>query len=97
MYKYISPVQLSYNSIREIEKQMMKEQENKIYKYIVEMGVNVDKYELIKALNYDRNQYDKGYNDALLILNDLIDKINEIEKNGFVDADELIQIIKNYQ
>ena len=32
---------------------------------ICEYGIEVDKEELIKALNYDRNQYEKGYNDAL--------------------------------
>ena len=30
----------------------------------VRMYVDVDKAELIKALNYDRQQYEKGYEDA---------------------------------
>lgn len=37
------------------------EQENGIYKAIQEQGVYVDKDELIKALKYDREQYEKGY------------------------------------
>lgn len=28
------------------------------------VGVNVDKEELLKALRYDRGQYDKGYEDG---------------------------------
>lgn len=41
--------------------QMRMEQENGIYKVIQEQGIAVDKDELIKALRYDREQYDKGY------------------------------------
>lgn len=29
------------------------------------VGINVNKEELVKALSYDRGQYEKGYNDAL--------------------------------
>ena len=37
--------------------------EGEIYKAIMHVGVNVDKDELLKALAYDRNQYQKGYED----------------------------------
>lgn len=51
--------------------------ENGIMTAVQKYGVNVDKEELIKALNYDRRQYDKGFEDgrksALIInLNDRI-------------------------
>ena len=39
--------------------------ENEIFNAIQNVGVFVDKEELIRALQYDRNQYDKGYQDAL--------------------------------
>ena len=53
---------LGYESpIQTIIGQMRTEYENGIYKAIQEQGVIVDKDELIKALQYDRNQYDKGY------------------------------------
>jgi len=29
-----------------------------------QLGIDVNKEELVKALNYDRNQYDKGYQDG---------------------------------
>ena len=38
--------------------------DGEIYKSVVKCGVSVDKDELIKALQYDRDQYDKGYADA---------------------------------
>jgi Zn-finger nucleic acid-binding protein len=37
--------------------------ESEICKAVQKVGVNVDKDELIKALQYDRAQYQKGYND----------------------------------
>ena len=39
--------------------------ENQVFEAIHKIGVNVDKEELIKALQYDRNQYAKGYEDGI--------------------------------
>lgn len=39
--------------------------DGEIYKAVVKCGVSVDKDELIKALQYDRDQYDKGYADGV--------------------------------
>lgn len=73
MYK--SPIEKIYG---ELQTQMVQEDENMVMKTIRKIGVNVDKEELIKALNYDRNQYSKGYNDGK---NDVLDKIRaEIEE-----------------
>ena len=53
---------MGYESpIQQILGQMRMEQENGIVKAIQEQGVNVDKDELVKALKYDRDQFDKGY------------------------------------
>ena len=38
--------------------------EDGVYKAVRQTGVVVDKDELIKALKYDRDQYNKGYADA---------------------------------
>ncbi len=38
---------------------------NEVYEAVVRVGVNVHKDELIKALRYDRNQYEKGYVDGI--------------------------------
>ena len=37
---------------------------NDVFKPIQEYGIKVDKDELIKALKYDRGQYEKGYKDG---------------------------------
>ena len=50
--------------IKLIESQMRTDIENGIYKAIKEVGIDVDKEELIKALQYDRDQYSKGYADG---------------------------------
>lgn len=51
---------------------MVQEDENMVMKAIRKVGVNVDKGELIKALQYDRDQYTKGYEDGK---NEILDKI----------------------
>ena len=59
---YESPIKLILN---ETTKQLGIECENAVVKASLEMGVDVNKDELIKALAYDRDQYRKGYNDAI--------------------------------
>lgn len=49
---------------REIATALAKSTDNYIYKSILNAGINVDKDELLKALNYDRRQYEKGYEDG---------------------------------
>lgn len=41
------------------------EYENGVMTAVQKYGVNVDKEELIKALNYDREQYRKGFEDGV--------------------------------
>lgn len=55
MYK--SPIDLIYDHL-------VTEQENEVFKAVVRCGIDVDKDELIKALAYDRRQYDFGYADG---------------------------------
>ena len=54
MYK--SPIKL----IDEFAKSVIKQHDENIYKAVLGYGVVVDKGELIKALKYDREQYEKG-------------------------------------
>lgn len=42
-------------------KEMRMKQEEQVLEAIQEIGVSVDKDELIKALQYDRGQYEKGF------------------------------------
>ena len=55
MYK--SPIEI-------IEKQMRMEFDDCIWKAVQDYAVSVDKEELLKALRYDRDQYEKGYADG---------------------------------
>lgn len=70
MYK--SPIEKIYG---ELQTQMVQEDENMVMKAIRKVGINVDKEELIKALQYDRNQYTKGYEDCK---KDVLDEIFNI-------------------
>lgn len=47
-----------------IIEQLNNEREEMVLKQIWKIGVDVDKEELIKALQYDRKQYEKGYSDG---------------------------------
>ena len=61
MGMYKSPIELI---IADIQHQIAKEQDEEIYKAVVSYIPNVDKEELLRALKYDRDQYDKGYGDG---------------------------------
>lgn len=64
MEGYESPISLK---IQEIATKISEERDNRIIAEISEqMGVNVDKYELARALAYDRDQYRKGFEAAWL-------------------------------
>lgn len=47
-----------------IIEQLNNEREEMVLKQIWKIGVDVNKEELIKALQYDRGQYEKGYKDG---------------------------------
>ena len=52
-----SPVNVIYG-------EMQTQIEGYIFKEIQNVGIDVDKEELLKALQYDREQYSKGYSDG---------------------------------
>lgn len=55
MYK--SPIEI-------ITGKMVTRIDDEIYSAVQNVGINVDREELIKALAYDRGQYEKGYKDG---------------------------------
>ena len=80
MYK--SPIEKIYGDFRT---QMVQEDEKMVINAVRNVGVNVDKEELIKALQYDRNQYTKGYEDGK---NEVLNKIRaEIEQEYKVESE----------
>lgn len=61
---------MSYESPIEVFEETISSQYNKtleeaVWKEVTRIGVSVDKHELIRALRYDRGQYERGYNDGL--------------------------------
>ena len=50
--------------IETIKTEIQKQFEDDCIKAIQSYGFIVDKEELVKALNYDREQYEKGYSDG---------------------------------
>lgn len=58
LWDYKSPIEV-------IQAKVNKRMEDDVLKAIVEYGINVDKQELLRALRYDRGQYQKGYDDAM--------------------------------
>lgn len=61
---YESPINIT-ELTRGLQEQVQQDRDRKIIESIWECGIEVNKEELIKALKYDRDQYTKGYNDAL--------------------------------
>lgn len=71
---YRSPIRILYEGIDSIQEQ----QKNEVIKYVRKYGIYVDKEELQKALNYERNQYAKGFQDGRKSVK--IDTIKEIDR-----------------
>ena len=58
---YNSPIEIIYN---EMQTKINEQLENDILSAVLQYGIKVNKEELIKALEYDRNQYKKGFDDG---------------------------------
>lgn len=59
--------------------------ENEILTAVKNVGVVVDKDELLRALKYDRNQYEEGFRKGKLVMeNSIIECLNSI-KNDIID------------
>ena len=59
---YLSPINIW---ITEVQQDFQKQVDEQIYKEVINVGVSVDKNELLKALEYDRDQYAKGFKDGV--------------------------------
>ena len=59
---YESPIRMI---VAEMQSQIEEQEGQILMKAVRDVGFDVDKNELMKALAYDRNQYQKGYNDAM--------------------------------
>ena len=62
---YEAPINvLSRNIYDALGEQIKKDTDGFVMKAVLDVGIKVDKDELIKALRYDRGQYDKGFSDG---------------------------------
>lgn len=62
----------------EIQQQIEKQQEDQVMLTVNQsIGYDIDKQELIKALQYDREQYSKGYRDCK---SDMLDKVKQARR-----------------
>lgn len=82
---YESPITTMITDVTDnIAKQFAEQTENMVYQEVLNIGVHVDKEELEKALQYDRNQYENGYMDALLEIQQEIQELESaISSEGF--------------
>ena len=60
---YQSPIEILTNSF--IKEQAERLDNEILYRATMETGIDIDRDELVKALQYDRNQYEKGYLDGI--------------------------------
>ena len=60
---YESPINIT-KIYEDIISQIQEQTESLVFQEIQRVGVYVDKEELTKALQYDRDQYEKGYKEG---------------------------------
>ena len=81
---YESPIKIIYNNVEESF-------ENGILKAVQKADIIVDKEELVKALQYDRDSYRRGYKDGVNHANaDWIMRWNEVLNLTPWKVDEII-------
>ena len=102
---YSSPITL----MEDIVRQKTTEVENGIVTEIqIRYGVDVNKEELVKALQYDRNQYEAGYRDGTKALDKIRAEIEALPKtypfinhwvytDDYVKEDDVLEIIDKYR
>ena len=73
---------MDYESpIKIIQDKMRMQYDDDIYKVVQAYDISVDKDELIKALKYDRQQYEKGFRDGVKKFAEMLKTIEGLEEN----------------
>ena len=91
---YIPPILLSE---RQIESDIIKQTDDEIvYEVQHQLMIDIDKDELIKALRYDRDSYDKGVKDGKMrILDILKDRVTTYREDlQYQQPDQLVAIVE---
>lgn len=101
---YESPLEKIYGEIHE---QIVKQdEENMMYAINQAVGYKVDKEELIKALQYDRNQYEKGKKEMQEKIYEAIEEIKQLDSvnieycpsgyEEYISKDDVLEILKKH-
>ena len=106
MYK--SPIEILNSFSDSLTQRFVEETDKLVLTAVYNIGVKMDKDELIKALEYDRNQYEQGYEDGkaealhdfkIWLANEYFTfgRINTIpELLGFLDTQETHKEVWNH-
>ena len=79
---YESPVNVIYG-------EMQTQIEGDVFKAIQNVGIDVNKEELIKAMQYDREQYSKGYSDGYVKgIDEFISRLEKHTQENWIDHQE---------
>lgn len=90
---YENPINI-FTMADQIIEDVQKSQEEYVMRYVKELGITADKDELVRALQYDRQQYEKGYLDGMhyvLTEENIVDWMAEyIKSNSIKSLMELV-------
>lgn len=88
---YNSPISIISQMVDAQIKEMHEQEETAIMSEITrKIGVDVDKDELIRALNYDRHQYEKGYVDGRMFgRHEVLSKVKHISESQAISKEQL--------
>lgn len=100
MYK--SPISISTDmavSNTTAAEQLKESADNAIYKAICDLQITVDRAELIRALDYDRRQYEQGFRDGYKAVNEqaLCLIIRTLERSAGQSAGAKLEILAEIQ
>lgn len=88
--KYEAPIEMNIEEdFPDYGSMAVFEIENMICSAVLKVGITVDKEELIKALRYDRGQYEKGYADGKRDAAAAIEELEEEAKRLKADVEKL--------
>ena len=79
----------------QFQEMIIQQQEEQTLQAIQKVGIKVDKDELVKALAYDRRQYEKGYADGVMAFAEgLIAQAKSLDNIQLVFVKQIIDLAK---
>ena len=79
----------------QFQEMIIQQQDEQTLQAIQKVGIKVDKDELVKALAYDRGQYEKGYADGIMAFAEgLITQAKSLDNIQLVFVKQIIDLAK---